>query len=136
MFKNKFSLVTLLILLLVALTVATGCSSQQQEVKASIDDAGRKVQLDKGQTLAVTLEGNPTTGYSWEVAEPLDEQVLRQVGEAEFKAESEALGAGGVQILRFEAVNAGQTTLNLVYHRSWEEGVEPLETYSLQIVVR
>jgi inhibitor of cysteine peptidase len=135
MFKNKFGLVTLLILL-VALTVAAGCRSQQQEVKVSVDDAGREVQLNKGQTLAVTLEGNPTTGYSWEVAESLDEKVLRQVGEAEFKAESEALGAGGVQILRFEAVNAGQTTLNLVYHRSWEEGVEPLETYSLQIVVR
>jgi inhibitor of cysteine peptidase len=135
MFKNKFSLVTLLILL-VALTVAAGCRSQQQEVKASVDDAGREVQLNKGQTLAVTLEGNPSTGYSWEVAEPLDEKVLRQVGEPEFKAESEALGAGGVQILRFEAVNTGQIALNLVYHRPWEKGVEPLETYSLQVIVR
>jgi inhibitor of cysteine peptidase len=135
MFKNKFGLITLLTLL-VALTVATGCSSQQQEVKASIDDAGREKQLNKGQTLVVTLEGNPTTGYSWEAAEPLDEKVLRQVGEPEFKAESEALGAGGVQVLRFEAVNAGQITLKLVYHRPWETGVEPLETYSLQVSVR
>ncbi len=132
---NRFSFVTLLIFL-VALTVATGCSPQQQEVKATIDDAGREMQLKKGQTLVVTLEGNPTTGYSWEVAEPLDEQVLRLTGEPEFKAESEALGAGGVQILRFEAVNAGTMTLKLVYHRPWEEGVEPLETYSLQVVVR
>jgi len=135
MLNNKFSLVLLLILLL-ALTVATGCSPQQQEVKATIDDDGREMELKKGQTLVVTLEGNPTTGYSWEVADPLDEQVLRQVGEAEFKAESEALGAGGVQILRFEAVNAGQITLKLVYHRPWEKDVEPLETYSLQVVVR
>jgi inhibitor of cysteine peptidase len=133
--NNKFSLIALLTLL-VALTLAAGCRPQQQEVKASIDDAGREMQLKKGQTLVVTLEGNPTTGYSWEVAEPLDEQVLRQAGEAEFKQESEALGAGGVQILRFEAVNAGQITLKLVYHRPWEEGVEPLETYSLQVVVR
>jgi len=133
--NNKFSLIALLTLLL-ALTLATACSPQQQEVKATIDDAGREMQLKKGQTLVVTLEGNPTTGYSWEVAEPLDEQVLRQAGEAEFKQESEALGAGGVQILRFEAVNAGQITLKLVYHRPWEEGVEPLETYSLQVVVR
>jgi inhibitor of cysteine peptidase len=132
---NRFSFATLLTLLL-ALTLATACSPQQQEVKATIADAGREMQLKKGQTLVVTLEGNPTTGYSWEVAEPLDEQVLRQVGEAEFEQESEALGAGGVQILRFEAVNAGKFTLKLVYHRPWEEGVEPLETYSLQIVVR
>ena len=133
--NNKFSLIALFTLLL-ALTVAAGCSPQQQEVKAGIDNNGHEMQLKKGQTLVVTLEGNPTTGYSWEVAEPLDEQVLRQVGEAEFKQESNALGAGGVQVLRFEAVNAGQITLKLVYHRPWEKDVEPLETYSLQVVVR
>ena len=135
MLNNKFSFITLLTLL-AALTLATGCSPQQQEVKAGIDDNGREMQLKKGQTLVVTLEGNPTTGYSWEVAEPLDEQVLRQAGEAEFKQESDALGAGGVQVLRFEAMNAGKTTLKLVYHRPWEKDVEPLETYSIQIVVR
>ena len=124
-----------LLTLVVVLTLATGCTSQQ-EVKASVDDAGREKQLKKGQTLVVTLEGNPTTGYSWEVAEPLNEQVLRQMGEAEFQQESDLVGAGGVQILRFEAVNAGKTTLKLVYHRPWEEGVEPLETYSIEIVVR
>ncbi len=135
MLNNKFSFIALLTLLL-ALTVATGCSPKQQEVKASIDDDGREKQLKKGQTLVVTLEGNPTTGYSWEVAEPLNEQVLRQAGEPEFKQESDALGAGGVQILRFEAVNAGKFTLKLVYHRSWEKDVEPLETYSIEVVVR
>jgi inhibitor of cysteine peptidase len=134
MLNNRFSFIALLTLL-VALTLTTACSPQQ-EVKAGIGDDGREMQLKKGQTLVVTLEGNPTTGYSWEVAEPLDEQVLRQVGEAEFKAESDLVGAGGVQILRFEAVNAGETTLKLVYHRPWEKDVEPLETYSIQAVVR
>ena len=135
MLNNKISFVVLLTLL-VALTLATACSPQQQEVKATIADDGREMQLKKGQTLVITLEGNPTTGYSWEVAEPLNEQVLRQVGEPEFKSESDALGAGGVQILRFEAVNAGKFTLKLVYHRPWEKDVEPLETYSIEVVVR
>jgi len=134
MLNNKFSFTALLTLLL-SLTLATGCSPQQ-EVKATIANDGREMQLKKGQTLVVTLEGNPTTGYSWEVAEPLDEKVLRQAGEPEFKQESDALGAGGVQILRFEAVNAGKTTLKLIYHRPWEKDVEPLETYSIQVVVR
>jgi len=133
--NNRLSFVALLTLL-VALAVATGCSPQQQEVKATVDDNGREMQLKRSQTLVVTLEGNPTTGYTWEVAEALDEQVLRQVGEAEFKAESAALGAGGVQILRFETVNAGKTTLKLAYRRSWEKGVEPLNTFSIQVVVR
>ena len=132
--NNKFSFAALLILL-VTLTMATGCTPQQ-EVKASIDDDGREKQLKRGQTLVVTLEANPTTGNSWEVAEPLDEQVLRQAGEPEFKAESDLVGAGGVQILRFEAVNAGKFTLKLVYRRPWEKDVEQLETYSIQVVVQ
>jgi len=135
MLNNKLSFIGLLTLL-IALTLATACSPQQQAVKASIDDNGREKQLKKGQTLVVTLEGNPTTGYSWEAAEPLDEQVLQQAGEPEFTQESDLIGAGGVQILRFEAVNAGKFTLKLVYHRPWEKDVEPLETYSIQVVVR
>ena len=135
MLNNRF-IFTSLLTVLIALSVATACSPQQQEVQATAADAGREMQLKKGQTLVVTLEGNPTTGYSWELAEPLDEQVLRQVGEAEFQQESDLVGAGGAQILRFEAVNAGKFTLKLVYHRPWEKGVEPLETYSIQVVVQ
>ena len=61
---------------------------------------------------------------------------MRQVGETEFKPESDAIGAGGVQTLRFETVNSGQTTLKLVYHRSWEADEEPSETFTVQVVVR
>ena len=85
--------------------------------------------------LVVSLEGNPTSGYTWDVAE-MDEGVLRQVGETEFKPESGAIGSGGVQTLRFETVNSGQTTLKFVYHRSWEADEEPSETFTIQVVVR
>jgi inhibitor of cysteine peptidase len=89
--------------------------------------------------LVLTLESNPTTGYRWEVVEAKD-AVLRQRGEAEFTVASELdpppPGTGGVEVFRFEAVEAGETLLELVYHRPWEEGVEPLETYSVQVEVR
>jgi len=116
------------------LTALSACGSTN-EVKLDAGDDGSQVELKAGQTLVVSLEGNPTTGYTWEVAE-LDEQVLRQAGETEFKPESDAIGAGGVQTLRFETVNSGQTTLNLVYRRPWEEDVEPAKTFSVQVVVR
>jgi len=103
-------------------------------VKLTAADNGSEIELKKGQTLVITLEANPTTGYTWEIAE-LGEQVLRQVGEIEFKPESELIGAGGVQIIRFEVVNAGRATLKLVYHRPWETDVEPLRTFSIQVVV-
>ncbi len=116
------------------LTTLSACSPAN-EVKLDAGDDGSQVELNAGQTLVVSLEGNPTTGYTWEAAE-LDEQVLRQVGEAEFKPDSDAIGAGGVQTLRFETVNTGQTTLKLVYRRPWEADEEPTETFSVQVVVR
>lgn len=105
------------------------------EVRLGAEDEGRQVELSEGQTLAVSLEGNPTTGYTWETEE-LDEDILKQMGEAEFEPQSDLIGAPGVLTLRFEAVGAGETTLNLVYHRSWEKDVEPLEAFSVSVVVR
>ena len=98
-------------------------------------DNDKTIKVTIGQELAMTLEANPTTGYTWVVAEPMDEQIIRQTGEIEFVPESEALGAGGVQIITFEVVGAGQTTLKLIYHRPWES-VEPLQTFSVTLIAR
>ena len=110
-----------------------------EEINVDEDDGGGQVELEQGQILVVTLESNPTTGYGWEVVET-QESILEQMGEAEFKpsqtGEPPLVGAGGWEIFRFEAISAGQMTLQLVYRRPWEEGVEPVKTFSLQVVVR
>jgi inhibitor of cysteine peptidase len=109
--------------------------SSRSEVYLDREEDGSRVELSAGQVLAISLESNPTTGYRWEVAEA-DDGILRQVGEAEFQPQSDLIGAPGVEILRFEAAATGQTTLDLVYHRPWEKGVEPLETFSVEVTVR
>ncbi len=119
--------------ILVSLVLLGGCVSK--EVMLGSGDNARQIELNKGQTLVITLEANPTTGYTWEATE-FDEHVLRQVGETKFQPQSSAIGAGGVQTLRFEAMNAGNTSLKLVYHRPWEKNVEPLKNFSVQVVVR
>ena len=106
------------------------------EVQLTEADNGSTVELKSGQILSITLEANPTTGYTWDVVEAPDERIMRQVGEIDFKPESEAIGAGGVQIIRFEVVNAGQTNLTLIYHRPWETDVEPLKTFAVHAVAR
>jgi len=110
-----------------------------EEVNVNEEDDGSQVELEQGQVLVVTLESNPTTGYGWEVVET-QESILQQMGEAEFKqsqtGEPPLVGAGGWEIFRFKTISAGKMTLQLVYRRSWEEGVEPLKTFTLQVVVR
>jgi inhibitor of cysteine peptidase len=128
--------VGVLILILGAAMMAaiSGCSPQTAPTLGA-EDNGREITLQKGQTLTIKLEANPTTGYSWEFVGS-EEAVLRQVGEPEFEANSDLLGAPGVQTLRFEAVEAGQTELRLVYRRPWETDVEPVETFTVQVTVQ
>jgi inhibitor of cysteine peptidase len=133
-------------ILLGLLVGVTGCGPVVEstpggtgEVSLGAEDHGRQVQVDSGQVIVLTLESNPSTGYRWEVVDA-DNAVLQQVGEAEFTIASELdpppPGTGGVEEFRFEAIGAGETTLKLVYHRPWEEGVEPLETFAVEVVVR
>jgi inhibitor of cysteine peptidase len=123
----------LIIMLGVILIMAFSCAtSRGRTIRAS--DNGDEIELRRGQTVAVELGGNPSTGYTWEAVE-FDEQVLRQIGEPSFTPDSDAAGAPGTQVLRFRAVEEGSTTLRLVYHRPWEDA-EPERSFSVEIVVR
>ncbi|HNU31744.1 MAG TPA: protease inhibitor I42 family protein [Sedimentisphaerales bacterium] len=97
-----------------------------------------RVTVVLGQVFTVTLESNPSTGYRWEWVDHQD-SIVEQMGEAQFKpretGDPPLVGAGGWESFDFKAVHPGQMTLKLVYRRPWEEGVEPLKTFSLQVTV-
>ncbi len=97
-------------------------------------DDGSLVHLKLGELLVVTLEGNPSTGYTWEVT-PADQAVLALQGEPEFKAESDLIGAPGMMNLTFKAIAEGQQALILVYRRPFEKDVAPQKTVSFTVVV-
>lgn len=125
----------------VALLLASGIQPTQaqppkpvNEIALTVQDAGRQVDLDGNHLLTLNLEGNPSTGYSWQV-QRVNAQVLRQVGDVEFTPGSGQIGAPGLQTIRFEGVAAGQTELTLVYSRPWEKDVRP-KTFSIQVQSR
>ena len=118
-------------------TILTGCGSTGDDILLDADDNGRQIALKKGQTIAISLASNPTTGYSWQVV-PLDGGVLAQVGEAKFDEKArdkDVVGAGGTETLRFEAKKPGQAMIELAYRRPWEKSEKPIETFSVQVTV-
>jgi len=127
---KKCSLIAVLIVLLFALTACGGPVAKLEQA-----DNGADVNLKSGQTFTVSLEGSPTTGYSWEVTE-FDPAVIEWSGEADYKADSMLIGSGGVFKFTFKAVAAGTSSLKLVYQRPWEEDVEPLEVFEVQVNVK
>ena len=123
-----------------ALVMACGSAAQagpSAEVRLTEEDAGSRIELAVGQALVVELASNPTTGYGWQWSS-VDATVLKPVGEPEFvqAAASQGLvGAGGTEVLRFEAAGPGTTTLELSYARPWEQDVEPIQQFTVDIVV-
>jgi len=135
---NRYLVLLIVVSLLVLALPACGPldgGSAPKEVKVTAKEAGESVEVAKGGTLEITLEGNPTTGYTWEV-ESVDDKVLKLESEPDFEAESDAVGAGGMMTLKFTAEGAGKTDLKLVYHRSWEEDEAPAETFEISVTVK
>jgi inhibitor of cysteine peptidase len=102
-------------------------------IQLTLADNGSAVALSAGDTLIVELEGNPTTGYGWEL-DALDESILRPVGEPGYQSDSDLVGSPGTFTFAFDAAEPGDTVLRLVYLRPWEE-VEPIQAFSVTVTV-
>jgi inhibitor of cysteine peptidase len=119
------------------------------EIRLHAEDHGRAVQLREGEELVIELEANPSTGFGWQVDQgpPVAQRqsILVQTGESfetlsgERPADVDSsaamrplLGAPGMQTLRFQAAQAGETSLRLVYQRPWED-VPPVQEFSLSV---
>ena len=100
-----------------------------------LDDADSlsEVSLDVGDQLDVSLEANPTTGYSWELG-PLPDGL--ELVSSEFEEPGGSLvGAPGTQLFVFDVVGAGSGILRFEYVRVFDDPVvaEQIVEYVLTI---
>jgi len=96
-------------------------------------DNGRTIELAIDDPFQIELKGNSSTGFQWEIL-PYDSTVIKQVGDVEYLADSDAIGSGGVFTYNFQTVSAGSTVLKIVYRKRFEEGVPPAKVYELEII--
>jgi inhibitor of cysteine peptidase len=123
------------ILLLLALVACSQATEASSKTSIGVGDAGKTISLHLGDTLVVTLDGNITTGYNW-LMQPMDPEILKQVGEPAYTPESNKVGAPGKIVLTFQAVKTGQANLVLNYMRSFEKETPPLNTFEVTVVVK
>ncbi len=88
------------------------------------------IQLGVGETFAIELAGNPTTGYTWQVH--ADSQHLELLGQ-EFEPGGEGVGAGGQEVFRFRVLTAGEIEIACEYRRPWDKEVH--DTRCFRVVV-
>jgi inhibitor of cysteine peptidase len=97
-------------------------------------DQGKTFTLHAGDSLAIVLDSNPSTGYSW-VVKSVDNPVLSMDGEPVLKSDSSQLGAPGKTTITFTTVHTGSQALTLLYQRPFEKDAQPLKTFSINVTV-
>lgn len=95
--------------------------------------AGRTVQLRAGQLLTLSLPGNPTTGFSWELM-PGAEPVLALQGEPSYTPVDGLIGGGSYRFT-FLAHRKGRAPLRLIYRRSFEKEQPSPTTFEVTVAV-
>jgi predicted secreted protein/predicted small lipoprotein YifL len=101
---------------------------------------GSTQQVKQGDIIAVTLESNLTTGYSW-FATISDPKVLVQMGEPQYQEPASStgtplMGAAGKQTFFLQATGTGTASVTLEYKRSFEENVTPEKTITITLEVK
>jgi len=122
-----------IVLILAASVVLTACSGKTTKINA--DDNGSSLSMKQGETLEISINGNPTTGYNWEI-DSVDQNILQSAGDPDYKSDSAMVGSGGTYKFKFTAVSAGTTTLKLKYWRTFEPDTPPVETFEVKVVVQ
>ncbi len=131
---NTKIILTSVIIIFAIILSNMGNSMAGETMRLSENDSGKTVEIHVGDELEVTLPGNPTTGYVWEVSS-LDSSIL-MLGKAEFIANDKSIGSGGMEIIKFHAIAAGTSSVRLIYHRSFELNIPPLKTFEVTVIIK
>ena len=108
------------------------CSTAFAEAQ---NDTTNTIKAMVGKELVITLDANATTGYEWQLASPIDDNLISLVSSEYMPDKTGLVGSGGKSIWTFKAVQAGKTQISFKYIRPWEKDAPPAKkaTYIVNI---
>ena len=110
-----------------------------------IDDTGlgdtvneESAQLNVGETQVLELSGNPTTGYTWLLAEPLPPNypVSVEIDYTSTPTKRPLTGRGGIFKVKYTGLTPGSATVKLIYARPWARDATQNKKIHLNITVK
>jgi inhibitor of cysteine peptidase len=122
-----------------AAVAACSCQARQRaipEEQKEDDGQGSPIHARAGEIFSITLDSNPTTGYQWKLANPLDEKALKLISSEYRMPETQMVGTGGKEAWTFKALSMGQATISFEYVRPWEKDREPAKKAIFKINIQ
>ena len=108
-----------------------------EDVRLNDGDNGKTVKVGVGGTVTLTLETNPTTGFSWTKVDKVDKDILKlERNDYRQSANPNGLvGVGGRTTIVYRALKKGKAKINLTYMQPWEPDSEFNTNYTVTVEV-
>jgi len=100
-------------------------------VRRSYDS--HRIKVRPGHTFSISLKSNPSTGYMWQIQNPIDKTLLIIVNKTFAPQKRKLAGSPGKEVWRFKALKKGTIFIEFAYKRSWEKEIVKRTTYSIVI---
>lgn len=107
-------------------------AAESQKAKAETNDVVTK----PGEEFKVTFNSNRTTGYEWQLAKPLDANIVEFVSSEYKSGLGRIMGEPGKEVWTFRAVGPGKATVYLKYVRPWEKDAVPANAQAFVVTVK
>ena len=105
------------------------------EIHVGTGDANKEIKAKVGEIIVIEIEGNATTGYTWDEMPGRSDSVLESQGH-EYKSKDYPVGmvgVGGKAFFRYLVKAPGKTEVVLGYSRPWEKDVPPAQMFNVKI---
>jgi predicted secreted protein len=121
---------------LVLALLLVACSGLTRPPKVITEqDNGKTIEVTTGDAVDIVVESSPSTGYLWQYTNA-NLEVIMQIRDPEFKADSSLLGAEGRVTFHFKAARDGQKVVRMIYHKPDQPENQPAKVLEFTIVVK
>jgi len=124
----KISII-LILLSISLLAFAGGYIYSKAEFKVPIgqEQSDNTIKTIVGREFVITLDANATTGYEWQLANPIDSNLINLMRSEYIPYKTGLVGSGGKSIWTFKAIQAGKAQISFKYIRPWEKDTPPVK---------
>jgi len=125
----------ILLISIVLIFTSIGCSPATVTIKES--NQNEKYCIKKGDILEIELNANPSTGYNWQITHH-DNSKLKIIDETYIakKVKRGMVGSGGKKIYIFNAIDKGNTIIELHYSRPFEKEGPYKKKFHINLEIR
>ena len=142
MSKSKVLVGVIIIIIIVVLGAggwliyANYSSNHPTPSKIQVSENQQNITLKKNQELTIVLSSNATTGYSWQLNNSYDKNIVNFINTDYVNSSSGLMGAPGQELWNFKGINKGSTTLGFTYSQKWLKNILPANTKTFNITVQ